>query len=93
MLIIRKYKRTDWFDFLDRMELELSKSPERQVYFEFMDELKMRKLESISEGGIYKLKIPASVLLSKFKERITKDNSFASAQDFEDFEQIAESIL
>jgi len=93
MLIIRKYKKLQWFDFLDRIEVELAKSPDKKVYFELMDEIRMRLLESVSEGGTFKLKKPTNNLLERFKKRLDEDSSFATADDFNELKVLSESIL
>ncbi len=91
MEVLRKYKRLDWFDFLDAIEIELSKNPGKEVYFDFLDELKMRQVECISEGALFKFKKVARNLLKKFEKRY-ESLDFASSEDYSLFKEIAESI-
>jgi hypothetical protein len=92
MQIIRKYRKLSWFDFLDIIQEELKSNPDKSSYFEYLDELRMRLLESVSEGGSYKLKAPAKDILAKFQSRMSKNPSFASEQDLEEIEALVISI-
>ena len=93
MIIIRKYKKLNWFDFLDRLKKDLSDMPGKSVYIEILDEIHMRKLESISEGGSYKLIAPAKSLLEAFKKRMLNDPTFASEKELVEIKRIVASIL
>jgi hypothetical protein len=88
MQIIRKYKRLTWFDFLDQIEKELKAGPDKSVYFEFLGELKMRLVESVSEGAAFKMKAPSKELLDKFEKRLNNQSTFASEQDYQDFKDL-----
>tara|TARA_R110000868_G_scaffold258137_2_gene515373 strand:- start:45 stop:299 length:255 start_codon:yes stop_codon:yes gene_type:complete len=65
--IIRRYKKLSWFDFVDIIDQQLALSPGRDIYFELMDELHWRLVESISEGASFKLKAQAQKVLQHFK--------------------------
>ena len=93
MIIIRRYKKLDWWSFLDQIELDLNNGPSKEIYIEIADELRMRKLESVSEGGDFKLKSPAKNLRGKFDERVASCNDFASVQDITEFNEIINFIL
>ena len=93
MQIVRRYKNLNWFDLLDRIDYDLSQNSEKGIYLEIMNELVMRKHESISEGGSYKLKKPCSILLDSFNERMKEDPKFANSGDFEEIKTLSKSIL
>ncbi|MBH48355.1 MAG: hypothetical protein CME71_09330 [Halobacteriovorax sp.] len=69
MQIIRRYKKLSWFEFVDILDEQLKTSPECDVYFELMDELHWRLVESISEGASFKLKAQADKLVAHFAQR------------------------
>ena len=85
MQVIRRYKKLPWFDFLEVMNQQLERKPDKTIYFELLDELRMRLLESISEGANFKLKVPASRLLQEFKTRMELEPSFSTSDDFKEF--------
>ncbi len=93
MDLIRKYRKLDWFDFLDYIEKELEGGPVSQVYFELIDEICIRKLESISEGATYKLKAPSIDILKRFEFRVSKDPSFATEEKVKEFKTLVKSVL
>lgn len=93
MQIIRKYKKLEWFDFLDVIERELKDIPGKTSYFEILDELRMRLIDSISEGATFKLKAPTRDLVSKFETRTSEDPSFANEDDLKEFIELAGTIL
>jgi hypothetical protein len=92
MQIIRKYRKLDWFDFIDTMTRALNKNPEKEVYIEFIDELRMKKLDSMSEGATFKMKVKAKELLALFEERMNEEG-FADEKDLAEVKQIIEDIL
>lgn len=92
MQIIRKYRKLDWFDFIDTMTRALNKKPSKEVYLEFLDELRMKKFESLSEGATFKMKTKAKELLAMYQERM-KEEGFADEKDLAEVKQIIEDIL
>jgi hypothetical protein len=90
---MRKYKNLRWFEFLEYTKKELGEKPAPSVYFEILDEIKMRSVESISEGFSFKLKAPTKDLLKQFKTRQENDSSFSSDQEYAEFELIAKTII
>lgn len=92
MYIERRYSKLPWFDFLDQIEDELKENPPKERYIELLDEFRMRKIESVSEGGTFKLKAPATKLVEKFTQRM-EDSSFATSEDLEECQQILKDIL
>lgn len=93
MLIIRKYRRLGWFDFLDRIELELKAKPDKKMYSALLDEIRMRRLESVSEGGVYKLRAPANEIFQRFEERSADEIGFANESDRAELLQVLNDIL
>lgn len=69
MEIIRKFKKLPILRFLELVEVELKHDIPIEDYFAFADELKMRKLESISEGEIFKIKRSARNVEEALKTR------------------------
>lgn len=93
MLIIRRYKALGWFDLLDKLEEELSKDPPKERYFDFLDEFRMRLIESVSEGASYKLRNPTLALIERFQQRQAEDPVFASETDRLEFQELASQII
>lgn len=93
MYIERRYKKLLWFELLDQMAEELKELPPKERYIDFLDELRMRKLESVSEGGTFKLKAPAKDLVLKFKERMASDKQFSDESSLLDCQRILKDIL
>ena len=93
MLIIRKYKKLGWFDLLDKMEEVLTSDAPKERYFEFVDELRMRLIESVSEGASFKIKAPTNNLIELFSKRREADSNFATELEEDEFRQIASDIL
>lgn len=91
--IVRRYKKLDWFDFVDRLTYDLDQRPSKELYFELLDEIRMRKMESVSEGGTYKLKSPTKKLLEDFVMRCEKEQDFATEQELNEFKDLAEFTL
>ncbi|MGB0454983.1 MAG: hypothetical protein ACPGJV_14830 [Bacteriovoracaceae bacterium] len=85
METIRQFKRMSLWDFIDLMEENCLNSGKATTYFMYLDEIKMRRIESISEGGNVKLKKLANQLLQTFKEEKNKDSEFCTDQEFNDF--------
>jgi len=90
---MRKYKDLAWWDFVDYMEEKLAEGPEKELYFEFLDELRLRFLESVSEGASYKYQNKAQELVKLFKAKNVEDAARFSEQDSADFERIASEIV
>jgi hypothetical protein len=93
MLLVRRYKKLGWWDLLDQIDLQLKESPEKEVYIEILDELRMRLLESVSEGASFKLKAPAERIINEFKVRMDSDDNFANSSDFKEVQELADFIL
>lgn len=92
MEILRKYRKLDWFDFLDTMTRTLNKNPEQEIYVEFIDELRMKKLESLSEGATFKMKAKAKELLAMYEKRM-QEEGFATEENLKEVKQLIEDIL
>ena len=93
MIIVRRFKKLGHFDLLERMEQDLNTQNDKNLFFEYMDEFKMRLLESVSEGASFKFKASAQDLMNRFNKKMSADSSFASAQDLQQFKEIADSVL
>lgn len=93
MIIDRKFKKLGWWDFLEYMEKQLLNNPSKTEYIEFLDELRLRLLESVSEGGTFKLKAPTEMLKQKFIQRMEVDDDFANSNDLSEVNELASSIL
>ncbi len=85
MEIIRRYKRNDWWDLLIVIEQELERAPVKETFFNILDELQWRKVESISEGASFKINSPAVALLERFEKKMQEDPSFATSEDLDEF--------
>lgn len=92
MQVIRRYKKLLWFDFLEVMNQQLEEKPDKVIFFELLDELRMRLLESISEGANFKLKAPAIRLLQEFETRMKLEPSFANTSELEELKQLGEQF-
>lgn len=93
MITIRRFRKLAWFDLLDRIEADLKQKPDKKIYFEFLDEFRMRLVDSISEGASFKLKAPTKEILKKFEERMSNESDFATDADFEEFKALTLEIL
>ncbi len=80
------------WDFIELMEQNCYQSGDKDAYFLYLDELRMRKIESVSEGGNYKLKSLATELNEKFLEEVEKNPSFVLESEMNDFEFIVKEI-
>ena len=85
MITVRPYRKLDWFEFLDIINDKLKEDPTEEIYFSLIDELYMRKVNSISEGGTYKLKAPAKNLLSNFELKRENEPEFCTDERFAEF--------
>lgn len=72
----RRYRKNDWWDLVEVIEQEITRDRSAQTYYYIFDELKWRIVESISEGGNFKIRQKAKEL----KERFDKE-SFDEPQD------------
>jgi len=92
MLIIRKYRKLPWFDFLECIDAALEKNPMVAVYFELLDELRMRKIESISEGASFKMQAPTQKLWQSFSGRLATEANFADPNELKEFKSLVASM-
>lgn len=74
MEIIRKYKKLSTWDFLELVDNELAPGsfPSLEEYISYLDELKMRAYESISEGEIYKIKLRIKRLSESAQDKLSE---------------------
>ena len=93
MMLVRRYKKLGWWDFLDHIESEFKEKPDKSVYIDVLDELRMRLLDSVSEGGTFKLKAPTEKIKNEFVVRMNSDSKFANSDDLKEVEEIANLIL
>ena len=67
MQIERRYRKLDWWGLIDHINSALeNEDTEQGVYIELLDELRMRTLESVSEGSTYKINTQANKLIENF---------------------------
>lgn len=92
METIRRFKTMSLWDFIELMEGNCYGSGDKEVYFTYLDELRMRRIESISEGGNYKLASLAKELKSELEKDIQKNSSLLSDEELKEFNFIIEEI-
>jgi hypothetical protein len=92
METIRRFKKMSLWDFIELMEKNCYCSGDKDSYFLYLDELRMRKIESVSEGGNYKLKSLANELNDQFTLELKKNPSFVLEAEKKDFDYIVSEI-
>ena len=92
MEVIREFKKMSLWDFIDLMQENCFSSGKVEIYFLYLDELRLRKIESISEGGNFKLISLAKELKSEFTKDLEKNAGFANESELTDFNFIIEEI-
>jgi hypothetical protein len=86
MQIIRRYKKLDWWSFVEHIDLALDKDETTQEsYIELLDEIRMRLLESVSEGASYKFKKQAQRLLTSYRSKFARSEDLAEIIELEEF--------
>ncbi len=70
----RRYRKNDWWDFVEVIEQELTRDPSAQTYYNIFDELKWRIVESISEGGNFKIRMKTEELKLRFEGENFEEN-------------------
>lgn len=85
METIRRYKKLLWFELLDVIE---SADPSHEAFVEFIDEFKMRLIESISEGNTFKIKAAAKNLRLSYENLSSQDPDFATEEQQELFQKL-----
>ena len=93
MQTIRPHQDLDWFDFLDLIEKDLASSPTYAVISELIDEIYMRKLDSVSEGASYKLIAPCKKLWEYIQQRKHDDHEFCTNQEHKDLESMVKTVI
>lgn len=93
MEVVRQFKKMSLWDFIDLMQDQCLGCGESKTYFMYLDEIKMRRIESISEGGNYKLHTLALELLGEFKKEFSVDSTFCSTEEMAIFKTIVESEI
>ncbi len=92
METIRQFKKMSLWDFIELMERNCYESGDKDSYFLYLDELRMRKIESVSEGGNYKLQSLARELRDQLRAEVEKNPEFITEADQNDFEFIVKEI-
>lgn len=90
---IRQFKKMSLWDFIELMESQCFGCAKSATYFMYLDEIKMRRIESISEGGNFKLRSLALQLLEEFQKELGRDPSFASSEELSSFTTIAKKEI
>ena len=93
MEVIRQFKKMSLWDFIYLMHGQCVGCGKSSTYFMYLDEIKMRRIESISEGGNLKLRSLAIELLGEFKKEIAVNSSFCSPVDLSEFTTIVEDEI
>ncbi|MBT3586520.1 MAG: hypothetical protein HN509_16550 [Halobacteriovoraceae bacterium] len=92
METIRKFKKMGLWDFIELMQQNCYQSGKKEVYFLYLDELNMRRIESISEGGNYKLQALGRELLAQFEKEIDQNRDFIAESEELEFRKIIEAL-
>lgn len=80
MQIERRYRKLDWWGLIDHINSALeNEDTEQGVYIELLDELRMRTLESVSEGSTYKINTQANKLIENFNSIASRNPNFANS--------------
>lgn len=93
MEIIRQFKKMNIWDFQDLMQEQCLNKGDSAVYFMYLDELKLRRIASVSEGGDHKLRSLAHELLASFKREYEKNKDFCSEKELKDFSHIVQNEI
>jgi hypothetical protein len=88
MEILRQFKRMSLWDFIDLQSSRCYGCGDQKTYLIYLDEIKLRRIESISEGGNLKLKSLAEDLLREYKKELSLSPDFATEQEMNDFKYI-----
>lgn len=88
----RRYRKNDWWDLVTVIEQELQRSESIDTYYYIADELKWRIVESISEGGNFKIRNKAQELKNKFL-KYTQENTVEDVARLNELVAIFDFIL
>ena len=88
MEIVRQFKKMSLWDFIYILTKKCYGCGDQDTYFMYLDEIKLRKMESISEGGNYKLKSLAYDLLKEYEKELSLNPDFATEKEIKDFKYI-----
>ncbi len=92
MRTVRKFKKMGLWDFIELLETNCFASGDKETYFTYLDEIRMRRIESISEGGNYKLASLAKELKSEIDKELEKKSDFLDSEELKEIEFIIEEI-
>lgn len=90
---IRHFKKMSLWDFIELLENNCLGCHKAETYFIYLDEVKMRRIESISEGGNLKLKKLAEQLLTEFKKEKDANEQFCSDKELQDFQYTVQNEI
>lgn len=93
METLREFKKMSYWDFKELLEEKCLGCHDKETYFTYLMEIKMRRIESISEGGNIKLKNLALNLYKEFQNENEQDSEFCSPKDLEEFRYIIENEI
>ena len=93
MLTVRPLIKLDWFDLIDLIEESITQNAAETKYFDIIDEIYMRKVESISEGATYKMKKPTKQLWDHYQQRMNEDPNFSTTERSNEFARQAKLII
>ncbi len=86
MQIERRYRKLDWWSLIEHIDNAVGEdSSTIETYVEILDELRMRILESVSEGSSFKIKKQANRLCDSFKNKFARPEDLAEISQIEEF--------
>ena len=88
MEIVRQFKKMSLWDFIDLLSSKCHGCGDQEIYLMYLDEIKLRRIESISEGGNLKLKSLATELLTEYEKEVSLKSDFATEQEIKEFKYI-----
>lgn len=78
---MRRYQKNDWWDLVTVIEQELERDNSYKTYYNIADELKWRIVESISEGGHFKIQNKVREIKDRFDKTELKNISESELND------------
>lgn len=88
----RRYRKNDWWDLVTVIQQELERDSSYKTFFNLVDELKWRLVESVSEGGNHKIKVKGQELKELYTKGCTDADGLSDLQK-EEINAIFDFIL
>ena len=93
MKLYRNFKKMHISELEDLMKKECLGKGDIAQYFKFLEELKLKQLECISEGEIFRISRIAKVLVDDFEAYYKKNQNFCSIEERKEFIDLAQEII